>query len=670
MSLDGYLRVDDVSAKTLGLFARDPHPSAFVDSKRDAGILALFDTCVTPRGRRLLRERFTRPILCVETIESRLDAVEFFARDGDAAAALDEALARARLQDGRRRRARGDGAERDEGDAERGRLGQAGRVPARKRRARRDGDREAERNDVRREGRKGCFFLREARGGGGGGGGDSSFSDDDATFTGEAACAASVRWVPGTPEAVRRLPTAARGAKQLLSIVASTIDLGGVSSGFSDGGWSYRPVVRAEVSEALDDARRVLRGLPDLLARAAREECERVPRFLRHGRGFTPDRVAIQYLPTLGFAAKLRGARLTADLAEELADWEFAFEAPDEDALESLVHEDADAVFGDPNAPNDFETTRGTTSAPAFYYFTDLTRELDALVGDALMTAEDLEAEVLRDLRARTLRGARGLRQLALCVGEIDVALALARAAVAHRLAARPRVVRENALRIRGGGTSSSSARPARRPSPTTPTWASPEGFPTVRRRPMTTTTTRLRPNPPTALTALASSSSRVRRNRENRVTRTRWRRSRFSRTRVRSSPPSVGDGGFGRPRLRARGERGPARDARSTGPRSRATSTASRARSERRPRGRSSSWTSSGRAPRSADGAGLLCGFVRALAEAAEGGPRAFVTTHFAEVAGRDPRAPPAEPGDRAHARGGGRARDGGVRGARRGDY
>ena len=307
------------------------------------------------------------------------------------------------------------------------------------------------------------FFFREARGGGGGGGGDASFSDDDAAFTGEAAYAASVRWVPGTPEAVRRLSTAVRGAKQLLSIVASTINLGGVSSGFSDGGWSYRPVVRAGVSEALDDARRVLRGLPDLLVRAAREECERVPRCLRHGRGFTPDRVAIQYLPTLGFAAKLRGARLTADLAEELADWEFAFEAPDEDALESLVHEDADAVFGDPNAPNDFETTRGTTSAPAFYYFTDLTRELDALVGDALTTAEDLEAEVLRDLRARTLRGARGLRQLALCVGEIDVALALARAAVAHRLA-RPRVVR-GTLRIRGGGTSSSSARSARSPS-------------------------------------------------------------------------------------------------------------------------------------------------------------------------------------------------------------
>jgi hypothetical protein len=262
--------------------------------------------------------------------------VEFFARDGDAAAALEKALGRASKTDvvaalaamarnaTRATRSVDDWVRLD--GFLRGSVALAETAI----------ERLSEMTSGAKD-EKDAFFFREARGGGGGGGGDSYFSDDDATFTGEAACAASVRWVPGTPEAVRRLPTAARGAKQLLSIVASTIDLGGVSSGFSDGGWSYRPVVRAGVSEALDDARRVLRGLPDLLARAAREECERVPRFLRHGRGFTPDRVAIQYLPTLGFAAKLRGARLTADLAEELADWEFAFEAPDEDALESLV---------------------------------------------------------------------------------------------------------------------------------------------------------------------------------------------------------------------------------------------------------------------------------------------------------------------------------------------
>ena len=473
------------------------------------------------------------------------------------------------------------------------------------------------------------FFPRG--GGGGGGGGDSSFSDDDATFTGEAACAASVRWVPGTPEAVRRLPTAARGAKQLLSIVASTIDLGGVSSGFSDGGWSYRPVVRAGVSEALDDARRVLRGLPDLLARAAREECERVPRFLRHGRGFTPDRVAIQYLPTLGFAAKLRGARLTADLAEELADWEFAFEAPDEDAPEPLIREDADAVFGDPNAPNDFVTTRGTTSAPAFYYFTDLTRELDALVGDALTTAEDLEAEVLRDLRARTLRGARGLRQLALCVGEIDVALALARAAVAHRLA-RPRVVRENALRIRGGRNllverasgapavpnDADMGEPGGLPDGEAPTDdddddASPTEPSYGARRPRVVVITGPTQSGKSCyayamatIAFLAHAGSFVP---------------------AASATVGLADRVFA---LAASADQLATRDHRSTFTRDvDRVSRAIRAATART----ILVVDEFGKGTRSADGAGLLCGFVRALAEA-EAGPRAFVTTHFAEVA------------------------------------
>ena len=631
MSLDGYLRVDDASAKTLGLFARDPHPSAFVDSKRDAGILALFDTCVTPRGRRLLRERFTRPILCVETIESRLDAVEFFARDGDAAAALDEALARASKTDvvaalaamarnaTRATRSVDDWVRLD--GFLRGSVALAETAI----------ERLSEMTSGAKD-EKDAFFFREARGGGGGGGGDSSFSDDDATFTGEAACAASVRWVPGTPEAVRRLPTAARGAKQLLSIVASTIDLGGVSSGFSDGGWSYRPIVRAGVSEALDDARRVLRGLPDLLARAAREECERVPRFLRHGRGFTPDRVAIQYLPTLGFAAKLRGARLTADLAEELADWEFAFEAPDEDALESLVREDADAVFGDPNAPNDFETTRGTTSAPAFYYFTDLTRELDALVGDALTTAEDLEAEVLRDLRARTLRGARGLRQLALCVGEIDVALALARAAVAHRLA-RPRVVRENALRIRGGRNlhverasgapavpnDADMGEPGGLPDGEAPTDdddddASPTEPSYGARRPRVVVITGPTQSGKSCyayamatIAFLAHAGSFVP---------------------AASATVGLADRVFA---LAASADQLATRDHRSTFTRDvDRVSRAIRAATART----ILVVDEFGKGTRSADGAGLLCGFVRALAEAAEAGPRAFVTTHFAEVA------------------------------------
>ena len=409
-------------------------------------------------------------------------------------------------------------------------------------------------------------------------------------------------------------------------------------------------------------------------ARARAETAaERVPR--RVERGFAADRRRDSVLPTLGFAAwssapPTRQAHRDDHAACRGLGVAFAFTG----RRSPLVGRGRGRCFRGPAEPNSTSTSARDAPAPAFYYFTDLTRELDALVGRRVKyySSEDLEAEVLRDLRARTLRGARGLRQLALCVGEIDVALALARARsrTASRGAARRALA--SALRIRGGGTSSSAravrveaavpndadmGEPGGLPDGEAPTDdddddASPtERWPYGARRPRVVVITGPTQSGKSCYAyAMATIAFLA-------------HAARFVR------PRGVRGGGFGRPRLRARfGEDQLAtRDHRSTFTRDvDRVSRAIRAATART----ILVVDEFGKGPGGADGAGLLCGFVGALADAAEVA-RVRVCHHaLRRGRGRDPRAPPPEPGDRAHARGGGRARDGGVRGARRGDY
>ena len=75
LSLHSYLRVDDVSQAALGIFSQESHPSQFVGTAKEWGVFTIVNGCYTPGGRRLLRSWFQRPLLNLEVINDRLDAV-------------------------------------------------------------------------------------------------------------------------------------------------------------------------------------------------------------------------------------------------------------------------------------------------------------------------------------------------------------------------------------------------------------------------------------------------------------------------------------------------------------------------------------------------------------------------------------------------------------------
>ena len=407
LSLDGYLRVDESTLASLGVFAPDPHPSSFVGVRKEWGAHALLDTCVTPRGRRLLAQWFRRPALNLEVLGSRLDAVAFFVRgEGDASRACEAAL-----------RA-GAGADVDATLAAMARDPTRGTTSAEEWRKIDAFARMAERlaNEIERCERE----TREAREAGGSGAGAGAFPTAIARFP---ALVAPVRHVRAVISAVidldrpRARGDAARpfGAARFASLAADDRD------DFDDG-YSERArdvgIVRPGACAELDDARRLLHGLPDLLARATRLETDRVPRVLR-GRG-AEDSMTVTRVPGEGFALAYAGGPMPPDVAEELGDVDFAFDRVDP-----------------------------RTGAYAAYYRTELTRELTDRLGDASARVAAMERAVLDDARRRVLADAAAIRACARGAAEIDAALSLARGAVAHGLV-RPTLTEANVLDVRG----------------------------------------------------------------------------------------------------------------------------------------------------------------------------------------------------------------------------
>jgi len=54
---------------------QESHPSQFVGVAKEWGVFVLLNGCCTPGGRRLLRSWFQRPLLNLDVINERLDAV-------------------------------------------------------------------------------------------------------------------------------------------------------------------------------------------------------------------------------------------------------------------------------------------------------------------------------------------------------------------------------------------------------------------------------------------------------------------------------------------------------------------------------------------------------------------------------------------------------------------
>ncbi|XP_020092399.1 DNA mismatch repair protein MSH5 isoform X4 [Ananas comosus] len=94
ISLDKYLKLDAAAHEALQIFQVDKHPShmGIGRSKEGFSVFGMFNKCVTPMGRRLLRTWFLRPILDCEILNNRLDTISFFLCCEELMSALHEAL--------------------------------------------------------------------------------------------------------------------------------------------------------------------------------------------------------------------------------------------------------------------------------------------------------------------------------------------------------------------------------------------------------------------------------------------------------------------------------------------------------------------------------------------------------------------------------------------------
>ncbi|GAV72902.1 MutS_V domain-containing protein/MutS_III domain-containing protein, partial [Cephalotus follicularis] len=80
ISLNNYLKLDAAAHEALQIFQTDKHPShmGIGRAKEGLSVFGMMNKCVTPMGRRLLRNWFLRPILDLENLNYRLNAISFF----------------------------------------------------------------------------------------------------------------------------------------------------------------------------------------------------------------------------------------------------------------------------------------------------------------------------------------------------------------------------------------------------------------------------------------------------------------------------------------------------------------------------------------------------------------------------------------------------------------
>ncbi|XP_020554165.1 DNA mismatch repair protein MSH5 isoform X1 [Sesamum indicum] len=80
ISLNNFLKVDSAAHEALQIFQTDKHPShmGIGRAKEGFSVYGMMNKCVTPMGRRLLRNWFLRPVLDVEKLNIRLNTISFF----------------------------------------------------------------------------------------------------------------------------------------------------------------------------------------------------------------------------------------------------------------------------------------------------------------------------------------------------------------------------------------------------------------------------------------------------------------------------------------------------------------------------------------------------------------------------------------------------------------
>ncbi|KAE8720454.1 DNA mismatch repair protein MSH5 [Hibiscus syriacus] len=94
ISLDKFLKLDAAAHEALQTFQVDKHPShmGIGRAKEGFSLFGIMNKCVTPMGRRLLRNWFLRPILDLENLNNRLNVISFFLSSEELMVSLSETL--------------------------------------------------------------------------------------------------------------------------------------------------------------------------------------------------------------------------------------------------------------------------------------------------------------------------------------------------------------------------------------------------------------------------------------------------------------------------------------------------------------------------------------------------------------------------------------------------
>ncbi|XP_004149586.1 DNA mismatch repair protein MSH5 [Cucumis sativus] len=94
ISLNNFLKLDATALEALQIFQTDKHPShmGIGRAKEGFSVFGMMNKCVTPMGRRLLRNWFLRPLLDLENLNKRLNAISFFISSDELMHSLRETL--------------------------------------------------------------------------------------------------------------------------------------------------------------------------------------------------------------------------------------------------------------------------------------------------------------------------------------------------------------------------------------------------------------------------------------------------------------------------------------------------------------------------------------------------------------------------------------------------
>ncbi|XP_022151299.1 DNA mismatch repair protein MSH5 [Momordica charantia] len=94
ISLNKFLKLDATALEALQIFQTDKHPShmGIGRAKEGFSVFGMMNKCVTPMGRRLLRNWFLRPLLDLENLNKRLNAISFFLSSNELMHSLRETL--------------------------------------------------------------------------------------------------------------------------------------------------------------------------------------------------------------------------------------------------------------------------------------------------------------------------------------------------------------------------------------------------------------------------------------------------------------------------------------------------------------------------------------------------------------------------------------------------